>query len=57
MTEKDLQNIEQIQRILKYLHNGKLDLKAWPNALELNQSLKKLLYEHKEYMDHMKHHH
>jgi len=57
MTEKDLQNIEQVQRILKYLHNGKLDLKAWPNALELNQSLKKLLYEHKEYMDHMKHHH
>ncbi len=57
MTEKDLNNIEQIQRILKYIDKGKLDLDAWPNALELNQSLTQLLNEHKEYIDNMNHHH
>ena len=57
MTDKDLNNIEEIQRILKYIDNGKLDINAWPNALELNQSLIKLITEHKEYIDHMKHHH
>ena len=57
MTEKDLLNLEQIQRILKYIDKGKLDLDAWSNALELNQSLNKLIDEHKEYVEHMKHHH
>ena len=57
MTEKDLNNIEQIQRILKYIDKGKLNLDAWSNALELNQSLTQLLNEHKEYMDHMKYNH
>ncbi len=57
MTDRDFDNLEKIQRILKYLDKGKLDKTAWPNALELNKSLNKLLNEHKEYMDHMKHHH
>ena len=57
MTNKDFENLEQIQRILKYIENGKLDHGAWPNASELNDSLKKLLLEHREYLDHMKHHH
>ena len=57
MTDKDFTNIEEIQRILKYLDNRKLDTEAWSNALELKQSLDKLLNEHKEYMEHMKHHH
>ena len=57
MTDKDFKNIEDIQRILKYLDKGKLDAEVWPNALELKQSLDKLLNEHKEYMEHMKHHH
>ncbi len=57
MTDRDFDNLEKIQRILKYLDKGKLDETAWPNALELNESLNKLLNEHKEYMDHMKHHH
>ena len=57
MTEKDFKNIEDIQRILKYLDKGKLDLEAWPNALEIKKSLDKLLEEHKDYMDHMQHHH
>ena len=43
MTDKDFENLEQIQRILKYLDKGKLDHSAWPNALELNESLLKLL--------------
>ena len=57
MTEKDYDNLAQIERILKYLNKGKLDQSAWPNALELNESLNKLLSEHKEYLDHMKYHH
>ena len=57
MTDKDFENLDQIQRILRYLDKGKLDQTAWPNALELNKSLIKLLSEHKDYMDHMKLHH
>ena len=57
MTEKDFRNIEDIQRILKYLDKGKLDSQSWPNALEIKKSLDKLLEEHKDYMDHMQHHH
>ena len=57
MNDNDFKNIEDIQRILKYIDKRKLDLDAWSNALELNQSLTQLLNEHKEYMDHMKHHH
>ena len=57
MTESDFKNIEDIQRILKYLDKGKLDANAWPNALKLKESLDKLLNEHKEYVEHMKHHH
>ena len=57
MTDNDFKNIEDIQRILKYLDRGKLDETAWPNALQLKESLDKLINEHKEYMDHMKHHH
>ena len=57
MTDSDFKNIEDIQRILKYLDQGKLDTSAWSNALQLKESLNKLIDEHKEYMDHMKHHH
>ena len=57
MTDNDFKNIEDIQRILKYLDQGKLDYTLWPNALKLKVSLDKLIDEHKEYMDHMKHHH
>ena len=57
MTEKDLENILKIQRILKYLDKGKLDQNSWPNALELNESLSKLISEYKEYQEHMKFHH
>ena len=57
MTDNDFKNIEDIQRILKYLDRGKLDETAWPNALQLKESLDKLINEHTEYMDHMKHHH
>ena len=57
MTDKDFKNIEDIQRILKYLDKGKLDSQAWPNALEIKKSLDKLLEEHKDYMNHMQHHH
>ena len=57
MTDKDFTNLEDIQRILKYLNKGKLDASAWQNAQELKQSLDKLIDEHKEYMEHMKHHH
>ena len=57
MTDSDFKNIEDIQRILKYLDQGKLDASAWSNALQLKESLNKLIEEHKEYMDHMKHHH
>ena len=54
MNDEDFKNIEKIQRILKYLDNGKLDLEAWPNALELKTSLDKMINEHNEYMEHMK---
>ena len=57
MTDKDFKNLEDIQRILKYLDKGKLDATLRPNALELKESLDKLLDEHKEYMTHMEHHH
>ena len=57
MNDNDFKNIEDIQRILKYLDKGKLDEEAWPNALELKGSLDRLLDEHKEYMEHMRHHH
>tara|TARA_Y100001935_G_scaffold137295_1_gene113619 strand:+ start:811 stop:984 length:174 start_codon:yes stop_codon:yes gene_type:complete len=57
MTNKDYDNLEKIKRILKYLEKGRLDQKAWPNALELNESLNKLILEHNEYIEHMKHHH
>ena len=54
---KDFKNLEDIQRILKYLDKGKLDATLWPNVLELKESLDKLLDEHNEYMAHMEHHH
>ena len=57
MTDNDFKNIEDIQRILKYLDKGKLDANSWPNALELKESLDRLLDEHNEYMEHMKRHH
>ena len=57
MTDKDFKNLEDIQRILKYLGKGKLDASLWPNALELKESLDRLLDEHKEYVAHMEHHH
>ena len=57
MTDKDFKNIKDIDRILKYLDKSKLDVSAWTNALELKKSLDKLLDEHKQYMEHMKHHH
>ncbi len=57
MTDKDFKNLEDIQRILKYLSKGKLDASAWSNAEDLKGSLDKLLDEHKEYMLHMQNHH
>ena len=57
MTDKDFKNINEIIRMLKYLDKGKFDAKAWPNVLEIKKSLDKLLDEHKEFMEHMKHHH
>tara|TARA_B100001175_G_C19142448_1_gene464336 strand:+ start:193 stop:366 length:174 start_codon:yes stop_codon:yes gene_type:complete len=57
MNDNDFKNIEDVLRILKYLDKGKLDTEAWPNSLQLKQSLEKLLKEHNEYMDHMKSHH
>ncbi len=57
MNDNDFNNLEQIKRILKYLDKGKLDKDAWPNALELIESLDKLIYEHKEHVEHMKQHH
>ena len=57
MNDEDFKNIADIQRILKYLDNGKLEIEAWPNALELKTSLDKMINEHNEYMEHMKHHH
>ena len=57
MNDEDFKNIEDIQRILKYLDNGKLDIDSWHNALELKKSLDKMISEHNEYMEHMKLHH
>ena len=57
MTDKDFKNIEDIKRILKYIKNGKLDVKSWDNIDELKNSFELLIKEHKDYMDHMKLHH
>ena len=57
MTETDFKNIEDIQRILKYIDKGKFDISAWSNTLELNDSLIKLINEHKDYIKHMEQHH
>ena len=57
MNNKDFENLEQIKRILKYLDKGKLDTAAWPNTLDLIESLNKLLIEHEDFMEHMKKHH
>ena len=57
MTDRDLKNIEDIKRILKYIANGKLDVNSWSNIDKLKNSLELLIEEHKDYMDHMKLHH
>ncbi len=57
MTDRDFKNIEDIQRILKYIEKGKLDLNSWSNIDELKNSLELLIEEHKDYMNHMKLHH
>lgn len=57
MTEQDFKNIEQIQQILKFIDKKKLDMEMWPNAIKLKNSLDQLLIEHKEYINHMNHHH
>ena len=57
MTDKDFKNIEDIKRILKYIKNGKLDVKSWDNIDELKNSFELLIEEHKDYMYHMKLHH
>ena len=57
MTDRDFKNIEDIQRILKYIEKGKLDIESWPNIEELKNSLNLLIEEHKDYIDHMKLHH
>ena len=53
----NIKNIEDIKRILKYIKNGKLDVKSWDNIDELKNSFELLIEEHKDYMDHMKLHH
>ena len=57
MTDKDFKNIDDIQRILKYIEKGKLDTESWSNIDELKNSLNLLIEEHKDYMDHMILHH
>ena len=57
MTDKDFKNIDDIQRILKYIEKGRLDTESWSNIDELKNSLNLLIEEHKDYMDHMKLHH
>ena len=57
MTDKDFKNIDDIQRILKYIEKGKLDIESWSNIEELKNKLKLLIEEHKDYMNHMKLHH
>ena len=57
MTDRDFKNIEDIQRILKYIEKGKLDLNSWSNIDELKKSLELLIEEYKDYMNHMKLHH
>ena len=39
MTDNDFKNIEDIQRILKYLEKGKLDVESWSNVDELKKSI------------------
>ena len=51
MTDKDFKNIEDIKRILKYIKNGKLDVKSWDNIDELKNSFELLIEEHKDYKD------
>ena len=57
MNDKDFENVNNIKRILKYIDKGKFDIKSWSNSSELLKSLELLISEHKEYLDHMKHHH
>ncbi len=57
MTDKDFKNIDDIQRILKYIEKGKLVIESWTNIDELKYSLELLIEEHKDYMNHMKLHH
>ena len=57
MNDNDFKNIEDIQRILKYIEKGKLDIESWSNIEDLKNSLNLLIEEHKDYMDHMKLHH
>ena len=57
MTDKDFKNIDDIQRILKYIEKGKLNTESWSNIDELKNSLNLLIEEYKDYMDHMKLHH
>ncbi len=57
MTENDFKNIEDIKRILKYIDKGKLDPKIRTNALKLKKSLDQLMYEHSEYLEHMRNYH
>ncbi len=57
MTDKDFENIDQIQQILKFIDKKKLDMEMWSNTNELKKSLLQLLAEHKELTDHMKYHH
>ena len=57
MIETDFKNIEDIQIILKYIDKSKFDIIAWSNTLELNDSLIKLINEHKDYIKHMEKHH
>ena len=57
MTDKDFKNIDDIKRILKYIKNGKLDVKSFTNIDELKNSFELLIEEHNKYMYHMKLHH
>ena len=57
MTDRDFKNIEDFQRILKYIEKGKLDIESWSNIEDLKNSLKLLIEEHKDHMDHMELHH
>ena len=39
MNDNDFKNIEDIQRILKYIEKGKLDIESWSNIEDLKNSL------------------